>query len=215
MSEFIEIAASKASVSKRKKVCGVGINDASYIVYPRVNGSKVKCPYYRTWASMILRCYDLKCQARQTSYAECSVCDEWLTFSIFKEWMITQDWEGKQLDKDLLLIGNKTYSPEKCIFVSAKINSMFLNSSSIRGGHPQGVSYCKRSNKYRAQGAVNGKKRSLGYFKTEKEAERSYLMFKVKVADSVSCEVEVASNPVLRKAILRHTRSILSKRICD
>jgi len=36
--------------------------------------------------------------------------------------MERQDWEGKHLDKDILIPGNKIYSPDRCIFVSSLIN---------------------------------------------------------------------------------------------
>lgn len=35
--------------------------------------------------------------------------------------------EGWHLDKDILLKGNKVYSPETCAFVPAKINSLLIS----------------------------------------------------------------------------------------
>ena len=75
---------------------------------------------------MLQRCYSESHLVRQPTYKGCSVCEEWLTFSNFKSWMEQQDWEGKQLDKDLLVYKNKIYSPETCVFVSSVINSFFV-----------------------------------------------------------------------------------------
>ena len=106
-------------------VYGVGINDADYVVQKfetigYVSGKKKqkrvwRCPYYRVWTHMLERCYDVKRQERQPTYKDCSVSTEWLTFSVFKSWMEKQDFEGKQLDKDLLIEGNKIYSAETCV----------------------------------------------------------------------------------------------------
>jgi hypothetical protein len=122
--QFIEKPASKKSIAFRKPVHGVGINDADYEIHPTINGKKAMCKYYRSWHSMLERCYSKKVQARQPAYKGCTVCDEWLTFSNFKSWMIKQEWQGKALDKDIRVKGNKVYSPETCMFVTAKENTV-------------------------------------------------------------------------------------------
>lgn len=65
------------------------------------------------------KCYNGATQINTASLlmSGCSVCEEWLTFSNFKRWMEQQDYEGKALDKDLLVSQNKTYSSETCVFV--------------------------------------------------------------------------------------------------
>jgi hypothetical protein len=99
---------------RKNKLFGVALNDADYPVVKHglVNG-KVRitwrCPYYTRWYGMIRRCYQDKFTSRNIKYSECSVCDEWLTFMNFKVWMHNQDWKGKELDKDLICIGNKVY----------------------------------------------------------------------------------------------------------
>lgn len=58
--QFIEIKANKKSISARKLVCGVGINDAKYVVKPIINGVQYRCPYHERWSSMIRRCLIIK-----------------------------------------------------------------------------------------------------------------------------------------------------------
>ena len=133
---------------KNKLVYGVGINDADYIVciyeeLPRTNGKQNqkivwRCPFYSRWMSMLRRCYSKAYQEKQPSYKGCSVCEEWLTFSNFKSWMETQDWEGKQLDKDLLVYKNKIYSPETCVFIDQRLNTFLVKSNKTRGDYPLG-----------------------------------------------------------------------------
>ncbi|AUR92613.1 winged helix-turn-helix DNA-binding domain protein [Vibrio phage 1.174.O._10N.261.55.A8] len=78
---------------------------------------------YKTWVNMLGRCYDQKYQTRCPTYVGCSVCKEWHNFQNFAEWMATQDHDGKQLDKDIKVEGNKVYSPDTCTFVTPADNT--------------------------------------------------------------------------------------------
>lgn len=174
MNNFTEIPASNASLHKRKPLFGVGVNDALYVVDTKASGKRIICPYYRVWSRMIARCYSPLVHAKQPTYKHCSVCNEWLTFNSFKKWMEKQDWQSKQLDKDILLEGNKTYSPIACVFVDHHTNSLLNDCAATRGSYPQGVYLHKKTNKFRATIRLQGKKRSLGYFDTPGEAESEY-----------------------------------------
>jgi len=137
------------------KVHGVGINDAEYCVTKHEKvGGKFKitwiCPIYRCWRNLLCRCYDQKRHQKFPTYQDCYVCQEWLRFSNFKKWMDAQDWEGKHLDKDILIPGNKMYSPETCAFVSPALNSFVVDQASTRGDLPIGVCYWADRKKYRA-----------------------------------------------------------------
>lgn len=117
---------------KNGLVAGVGLNDAYYSVVESTfdaNGKKkqVMCKYYMTWKSMLRRCYDES--YHRTSYRDCYVCDEWLVFSNFKAWMEKQITNNLHLDKDILVMGNKIYSPENCAFVPHLVNSQAKTSS--------------------------------------------------------------------------------------
>lgn len=118
-----------------KLVQGFGINDADYVVskyesWYEGGERKLKilwqCPYYVKWRSMLNRCYSARYHKNKPTYIGCYVCEEWLTFSNFKAWMETQDWERKELDKDLLMEGNKEYGPNFCVFISRELN-LFLD----------------------------------------------------------------------------------------
>ena len=178
MNTFIEKPVNKNSLSHRNLVCGVGVNDANYQVYPYINGRQVACPFYRTWTHMLERCYSDQFQKRQSTHKGCTVCVEWLTFSVFKHWMKTQDWEGMQLDKDILILNNKIYSPRTCIFVTRQINSLLNSHKAKRGKYPQGVCLHIPTNKFRAQYKDNGKVKHIGYFCTVEEAEKAYIQVK-------------------------------------
>tara|TARA_R110002049_G_C8858977_1_gene538029 strand:+ start:91 stop:618 length:528 start_codon:yes stop_codon:yes gene_type:complete len=120
---FIERKASKGSLAKRKLIYGVATNDASYSVTINVDGVVYVCPFYSRWVAMLRRCYSVDYKKKKKTYEDCYSCDSWLLFSCFKLWMETQDWKGKELDKDILIKGNKMYSPGTCLFVTTKENS--------------------------------------------------------------------------------------------
>lgn len=140
------------------------------------NGKNTKC--YNTWMQMIRRCYSKKFQERNPTYKDCEVCPEWHNFQVFAEWYYENyyeiDKEVMCLDKDILCKGNKVYSPETCVFVSNRINVLFIKADSKRGDLPIGVR--KYKNTYVAQMNVNGKMTHLGYFDTPHEA---FLMYKL------------------------------------
>ena len=176
-------------MGSRGIVAGVGINDADYVVQKNENivlNGKTKtkvvwrCPYYRVWCNMITRCYNKNSKLKYPSYKDCYVCDEWLTFSNFKSWMGQQDWEGKELDKDILFKGNKVYSPDTCIFVSRKLNTLLISSSPTRGKYPLGVSYHKRDCNYHVRCCLDGKITHCGVFDNPEDAHKVWQQNKIK-----------------------------------
>lgn len=78
---------------------------------------------------MLERCYSARYQERKPTYKGCSVCDEWLNYQNFAKWYDDNYYEIKGeimcLDKDILVKGNKIYSPENCVFVPNYINVLF------------------------------------------------------------------------------------------
>ena len=189
----------KHELTKRNRLVeGVGINDADYKVYryDYINGKRVKvweCPFYRTWKGMLQRCYSEKCHQKRPTYRGCKVCDDWLIFSNFKRWMETQDWQGKHLDKDLLVEGNKIYSPDTCIFVESKINTFIIDRGNDRGEYMIGVYWHKQRSKFhaRCRNPFTSKQEHLGLFTTELDAHLAWKARKhhyaCRLADSKYC----------------------------
>ena len=126
----------------------------------------------RVWRSMLSRCYSKKYQEKEPSYIDCSVCEEWLLFSNFKRWFDENYVEGYHLDKDILIKGNKVYSPETCCFVPFEINALLIKCNRTRGLYPIGV--CKCKNRFRAYLRVSCSRLFLGSFVTIEEAFNAY-----------------------------------------
>ena len=94
----------------------------------KINNKKDK-QIYKYWASMLKRCYDKNFLKNHPTYQECSVCKEWHNFTNFRKWYIENSYninERITLDKDILIKGNKIYSPNTCLLVPVDINSLFI-----------------------------------------------------------------------------------------
>jgi len=159
-----------------KLVFGVGINDLLRDVTWKVEGKKVLCPIYRTWQNMLGRCYDPKFHERHPSYSECLVAPDWLRLSTFEDWMETQDWKGNQLDKDILVSGNKVYSPNTCVFVRGCVNRFVCDSAATRGDWPLGVRWNKRDEAFQAEirNPFTNRREGLGYYDNPEDAHLAW-----------------------------------------
>lgn len=179
----------------RSLVCGVGINDADYVTHVMEtvgytdDGRQLQkliwiCPFYRKWHDMLKRCYNKKYKLKYPTYEVCGTIDEWHYFMKFRAWMEAQDWQGKHLDKDLLVPGNKLYSPDTCVFVDPKINYFIVEPKARQGEWPVGVSFNKKRNKFssNSRDVLDGKQKHLGYYDTPTDAHQAWISFKLEQA---------------------------------
>ena len=119
-------------------VHGVGILGVKY--QSKINGVHTK--EYELWCRMLQRCYSDTYQKKRPTYIGCGVSDNFKSYEYFYEWCNEQigfDNEGWQLDKDLLIKGNKVYSENTCIFIPKEINSLLVKCTNSRGKHLIGV----------------------------------------------------------------------------
>ena len=161
---------------------------------------------------MLKRCYSGEYQKKEPTYKDCTVCKEWLNYSNFKKWYDDNYYEidGEQmaLDKDILVKGNKLYSPETCVFVSSRINNLFTKNNSKRSKYYIGVNYrpeINSSNPYCAScGNTKGDQIYLGYFKTPEEAFYAYKEFKEKYIKQIADEYKPYIPQKLYDAMYRY-----------
>lgn len=162
----------------------VGINET-------VDGSGKHLNSYICWRDMLRRCYSEKYQEKHPAYIDCSVCKEWLYYPNFKKWYEENYYEVNgqrmELDKDILIKGNKVYSPKTCIIVPKNINTLFTKRKFLRGEFPIGASkhnvglcdkfrsecyvFIKELNKYKRKllGLYNTPEEAFGVYKKTKE----------------------------------------------
>lgn len=187
MINFIEKPYPRNLLKRRKRIFGVGINDSDYYVFINDADGKIKtCPFFSRWRDMLDRCYS----GRFTTYINCYVCDEWLTFSNFKRWMVKQDWKGKDLDKDIKFQGNNCYSPEFCIFIPHRINTLLLSRKRSKSDLPEGVCFDNSRGKFYSQVQGHG---FVGRFDSVDEARNAY---KKKKYEIIICEAEKQPEPI-------------------
>lgn len=153
-----------------------GIGFIGIGTYKVTNNGKMTREYAR-WRGMLDRCY--KYPDKYSSYSECLVCDEWHNFQNFARWFNDNYYEVKghkmDLDKDILIKGNKVYSPETCSFVTKEINALFLKNDISRGSCPIGVYWDESKGKYASECSIpNSKKARLGLFDNEFDAFLAY-----------------------------------------
>ena len=160
----------RCGINRRKTlVFGFGVNDYDGNVY--IN--KTFIPSYAHWRAMLSRCYYYGIP----TYAGVTVCDEWLTFSNFKKWFDENYREGYVLDKDILIQGNRIYSPETCCFVPRLINSFLTNRGKKLNAEKNGVRKTKYGT-FQARLRVNNKETCIGTFCSEEEAFNAYKLAK-------------------------------------
>lgn len=194
----------------KRLVCGVGVNDSDCItqkvetVY-RVDGKQKqivvwRCPFYETWVGMLKRCFSETFKAKYPTYKDATCCSEWLVFSNFKHWMEQQDWEGKQLDKDIIFPNNKLYSAETCAFIFRNTNTFVIECGRSRGEHPLGVCWSSKEEKYQAdcRNPFAKRGRFLGYFDCPQEAHEAWRKRKHEIAQLVA---ETESDPRVVEAL--------------
>lgn len=182
----------------RKPVYVVGVNDAPYFTKPMINGYIVTDPAYVSWSSMLDRAYGYKLQARCQTYLGVTACEEWHSFVAFRKWWLENYREGWQLDKDLLVVGNREYGPDACIYVPAWLNTFTIDGGAARGDFPIGVSIHNRSGRYQSHcsNKITGKRKNLGLFATPEEAHQSWLNYKLSLAEQLKPEMDAIDSRI-------------------
>lgn len=156
----------------RRSVVGVGyIGDGPH------NSSNSR-QLFMTWTNMLVRCYDEEALKKHITYVGCWVDERWHCFQNFAGWCEAQpefiknrDWH---LDKDILIRGNKVYSPETCCFVPRDINNLFTLRGNKRGDFPLGVHWDNTKERFVAQVNKGQKRKFLGYFSDPTSAFAAY-----------------------------------------
>lgn len=148
------------------------------IKYPiSENGCLLK--EYKTWVQILRRACSETYKIQFPAYQEVSICNEWLCYENFYEWIHAQEnfdkWlsgERWAIDKDILIKGNKQYSPNSCCLVPQYINNLFITHADRRGELPLGVTERKKYKcfRFQANSKIGKKAKFLGDYCTIEEA---------------------------------------------
>lgn len=160
-----------------------------YIGETKTTENKILKKSYSHWYRMTRRVNGKDYE----TYNDISMCDEWLCFANFEKWFDENYYELEneqmELDKDILIKRNKIYSPNTCIFVPHRINSLFIKSNKLRGNLPIGVELDKECPNRPYKSVFRAYKNPLlGYFSTPEEAFYRYKKEKEKYIKQIADE---------------------------
>lgn len=151
---------------------------------------------YNAWMNILTRC-NSKDKIKIPTYLNARICEEWLYYWNFYEWLHSQSnfdkWLNGELwavDKDILVKGNKVYSPETCCLVPKNINNLLLKSKKTRGNCPIGVTLRKSDSMYEAQcmDQLQGRHITIGIYNTKEKAFMSYKKYKENLIRKIAKE---------------------------
>lgn len=140
---------------------------------------------YQAWHNILTRCFDNIYKEKYPTYQNAVCCEEWALYENFYEWLHEQEnfdkWlnnNGWNIDKDIIIKGNKVYSPETCCLVPNNINKLLTKNDAKRGHLPIGVTiddgqYCASCNN-----PFTKKTKFLGYYSSSKYAFLAYKKYK-------------------------------------
>lgn len=168
----------KIKDQKARLTFGVGYTDGEKV---REGGPKM-LPHYRYWKQILERGYCPKLKAKYPSYLGITVCEEWHSLKNFRVWFEQNYVEGYDLDKDLLPNKNKVYSPETCVFLPRRLNTLLIKRYTNRKDKTLPIGVTKKSNersRYCARCQVGEQQpHVVGYYDTVDEAFMAYKSFK-------------------------------------
>lgn len=155
---------------------------------------------YGAWKRMLERCYLPSRQLNQPTYVGCTVDSEWHNFQTFAHWYCNQIDYGKgyDLDKDILVYGNKIYGPDTCVLVPHVINNLFVNRIQRTTGRllPTGLEQRGKSYRVKSYGI------NLGTYESIEQAHGVYLNHRQEHILSIAYQHKDAIDPRVYYAII-------------
>ena len=140
---------------------------------------------------------------RDYVYLDCYIHETWKTSEDFVLWAQSIEYyqDGWQLDKDILVKGNRVYGPDTCVFVPQQINKLLVKANSIRGDYPIGVKKHSK-NTFRAQCCDGFGNQVYKNFRTVEEAFNWYKETKESVIKSVAARWKDQIDPRVYQALI-------------
>jgi hypothetical protein len=192
---------------------GQGVNDSDYAVTYRDEGLMLTCPTYKVWSNILKRVQTGGAyQKHRPTYSGSSISPDWINFLHFKKWIEsvnaefrnvmriadndpTSVWSHRDLDKDLLSeLGNKIYSPQTCLFITPKVNSLVTNKDKAKGALPVGLNIMGNSIQVRCNNQLTGVREALGCFPLDQIglAEYTYKVRKFEIINEIADQLSLS-----------------------
>ena len=158
---------------------------------------------FQLWKNMLKRCYSEVSFKKSPSYEQCLTSETFNHYQQFKTWCNQQLGFGNtgwELDKDILVKGNKVYSEDTCCFVPKEINLLLVKHDKGRGNYSLGVDYHKSRKQFRARCSD----KHLGWFNTEIEAFNAYKTAKEDYIKSLANKWKDQIDPRVYEALMNY-----------
>ena len=158
---------------------------------------------FQLWKNMLKRCYSEVSFKKSPSYEQCLTSETFNHYQQFKTWCNQQLGFGNtgwELDKDILVKGNKIYSEDTCCFVPKEINLLLVKHDKGRGNYSLGVDYHKSRKQFRARCSD----KHLGWFNTEIEAFNAYKQSKEDYIKEVANKWKDQIDPRVYEALMKY-----------
>lgn len=158
---------------------------------------------FQLWKNMLKRCYSEVSFKKSPSYEQCLTSETFNHYQQFKTWCNSQLGFGNmgwELDKDILVRGNKVYSEDMCCFVPKEINLLLVKHDKGRGDYLLGVDYHKNRRQFRARCSD----KHLGWFNTEIEAFYVYKQAKEAYIKEVANKWRDQIDPKVYEALMKY-----------
>lgn len=158
---------------------------------------------FQLWKNMLKRCYSEVSFKKSPSYEQCLTSETFNHYQQFKTWCNQQLGFGNtgwELDKDILVKGNKVYSEDTCCFVPKEINLLLVKHDKGRGNYSLGVDYHKSRKQFRARCSD----KHLGWFNTEIEAFNAYKQSKEDYIKEVANKWKDQIDPRVYEALMKY-----------
>ena len=176
-----------------------GFNGQGYIGVGKYNSNPKRNPAYFKWMSIWRRIGQIGNPAF-ASYIDCTMDVRWESLQDFSEFYHNCPYrqDGWELDKDIMVPGNKIYGPDTAAYVPKELNLFFVQRQK-KSNLPRGVSNNKKS--LSAQIHIEGKLTILGIFYTVESAYMAYKEAKEKDAGRLADKYEGLVDPRVIKAL--------------
>lgn len=171
---------------------------------------------YRSWINMLSRCYDpnyIGTKAGQMCYSGVQVEDSWLNFQVFAAWyrkeLAAVELKSPEtkfvLDKDLLSLDVKIYSPETCCLIPEQLNIALVDRFILNKTRKISTIRKSKNGTYSIGVYLNKNFTTFSGYKTEKECFDLYLSIKEKELNSLIEKYKSALNEKVYIALIKYS----------
>lgn len=168
---------------------------------------KLRDTIYGTWRGAVQRTITDNYGKRMARnvYKDATLCSEWYNFQNFCRFVCENSYYqvGFQLDKDLLVRGNKHYSPDTCCFLPLELNGVICSDFENKNGLPIGVN--RKGDYYEAALSCRGKRKRIGAYDTTEEASAAYVVAKEAYIKELALEYKDQIEPRAFEALMNWT----------